>query len=267
MSVPAVSSCTLTQPSFEHGALAVAKVPRLDAPGAAAEAILKKAGFTAAGANKYQAADGSWIQYSANNQRWERGVGRKVFRGIPSSLDALGSVRFTKAEHGFYAIAYLPKLVAGDAAATRAALVKAGFAATLPTFFSHPDGSFVALGDKLTVGVNDQRVTGFPAPGTAKKPKTPKSSKRYPTYTQKPSPDSWSWWASNTALGKTPLVGDDPNSRMELRKLGYVRQSGGSRGELWKHPDGSWVRLDGGASLGFQKWRLGELPYNNRRGA
>jgi hypothetical protein len=83
---------------------------------------------------------------------------------------------------------------------------------------------------------------------------------KHPTYTSKPSM-SWNWYVKNTVLGQLPGLGDEESDKPELKKLGMTKS-----GNRWTAPDGTWVRYSGGYldRLGFQRWHLGQLPYNNR---
>lgn len=266
MAVPNLDRCQLQAPSQEHSATAAAQVPKLNPNATGADAILARHGFTKSGTDKYQAPDGSWIQWNAQRNTWERGIGTVVFRGLPQKLSALPSQRYSAGAYGQQAIAFLPKLAPADPAASSAALTKAGFSAVLPCYFSHPDGSWVAfVAGKLVAGVDGERITGFPKPGSAKPPKPVKvGNKTYKRYTDQTLPQDWATWRKTFAIGKVPRAdGQFTSGELSkcLRHLGFQSGNGGQ----WTHPDGSEVTIQNGSIVGsrFQQWGFGSFPYQN----
>jgi hypothetical protein len=115
------------------------------------------------------------------------------------------------------------------------------------------DGSWVALSKgKLYFGFNGQVFDAQPKPTTSAK-----------TYSSLPSM-AWQWFVNNTALGNTPVIGSNAQCAQTLPALGYLKKNKGGA-VVWEHPDGSYFQEGTYAPVpGFQKWHIGQLPYNNR---
>ncbi|MBI5509978.1 MAG: hypothetical protein HY903_14575 [Deltaproteobacteria bacterium] len=265
--IPTIASCRPTAPAPEHSATLAAQVPFLkNNNGAATKKVLLRHGFKEVEDSRYLAADGSWIQFNPARTAWERGFGKVLFRGLPVKLKDMASEDFDPAMHGGLALSPLGKLDRTlSAAGSRAKLTRAGFTEVLPGYFAHADGSFVTAFDgKLQCGYQQTRVLKAPLTG-AKRPR-PVSAKggRYRKYSKLPS-SQWAWYIDNTALGKLPILSNSPEDRRDLASRGFKSKKSGTTSRF-VHPDGSWVefRRDGRAVLGWQRWHLGQLPYNNR---
>jgi hypothetical protein len=244
-----LNALNAVQPSQEHGSLAAARVPFLNsATPAAVKRAASSVGMKVVGPDQYRHADGSWLLLDGNGTP-QRGYRTSMFRGVPQNV-----AKFPMAARAAYPSttatakvasrvgSSLPKFVAG--------LKRKGFTQVLPTYFSHADGSWVAIDGKSVVrGLNQERVNDK---SFYKQAGGGRGSKKYPRYTSKPS-GSWSWYVQNTALGQLPLY---PSAAV-LRSHGFVQ-----RGGMWRHPDGSYT--DGSSRFGWQKWTLGQLPYNGR---
>lgn len=120
--------------------------------------------------------------------------------------------------------------------------------------FEHKDGSWIFARDgKLTRGVDNAQLSSAPKP---------LARGEFPTYDTLPSP-TWDWFKRNTALGHTPRISSDQAPRV-LKRLGYAAPKKGEN--VWRHKDGSWFRVASYTlTPGFQKWRLAQLPFNNRK--
>lgn len=216
-----------------------------DVKGAAAE--LEKRGFTETRPGFFKSGS---VWASVGDKKVDVGNNTQRFSSVPTVND-LAAIK-PKTEHRWNAITQTRGLkVDGKLAA---ALKKLGFAEKAPGFFQHADSSFVAVdGNKLVRGVGSNRLTSLPP-----KPK----DGEFPIYQRLPS-RVWSWYATNTALGRLPIVWDAASAREECQRLGFIKKASG-RAERWEHPDGSYVRVSPRISVGWQKWSLGQLPFNNR---
>lgn len=181
------------------------------------------------------------------------GTGAARFQTVPSPT-ALPTITSNES-HKWLAIAQTHALGATEVD-LGSMLLALGFTTQRGGFYSHPDGSWVVVGGQnLLRGHQGQAFSDIP---------TPPAPGTYKVYDQVPSA-TWDWFTTNTALGRTPLLGGYAQAIQTIAGLGYLQQSTG-RPERWQHPDGSWVEF-APFRLGFQKWVLGQLPYNNRPGA
>ncbi len=168
----------------------------------------------------------------------------------PSSLPSTKS----SDAHKWTAIAQTADLKAGTKDLAQK-LGDLGFSESSPNFFTHADQSWVALeGKKLLRGVDGNQFSDVP------KPPDPSEVRQY---TSLPA-QTWDWWVTNNqAIAQLPIIGDDASARGHLQRLNF-QQVPNSSPERWQHLDGSYVTFNGRASLGWQKWTLGQLPFNNR---
>lgn len=193
--------------------------------------------------------DGTWVATDGTTHRF--GDASSCYDVLPSPA-ALPRGE-PSPEHRWLAIAQTGAIT-GATARLSQKLGALGFVSAGTKFFTHQDGSWLAIRD-------DNVVRGVDGLVLTKLPTTSKQGK-YPVYSRLPSTSDWTWYQKNTALGHTPLLGDKTEARRTLARLGY--QEG--KKDRWTHPDGSYVHFQGsgGLQLGWQKWTLGQLPYNNR---
>ncbi|MBI5509983.1 MAG: hypothetical protein HY903_14600 [Deltaproteobacteria bacterium] len=181
------------------------------------------------------------------------GSGQYRYQAIPAP-ETLPKIKPNDG-HRWMAIAQTHDLKADDANLSQR-LGGLGYRAAAPGFYQHQDTSWLAVsGGKLYRGVAGEVLASVP------KPPDPKDVRQY---TSLPS-STWDWYKANTALGRVPPIGNNAGSRQTLQGMGFQAVSSGGT-ERWQHLDGSWVEFYGGGrmDLGWQKWRLGQLPYNNR---
>ena len=289
MPVPALNRVTVQRPSAEHGTTAAANAPFLEVGDTTVPATLKALGFKDLGSNRFEHADSSWVQYNASRRTWERGVGNVLFRGLPKKFDEWPSARYSAAQHGSLAVAYLPKISPTNLATASAALQKAGFVQTLPSYFAHPDGSFVALtGGKVTGGVRGTRLTHLPAAGRKQPTSTapaarpsaasarapaaqarPRAAPRHEVFKTLPFVNDWPKWRQNFAVAKLPRADGGSGRSYTPEQLSKILKHVGfteASPNQWSHPDGSQVTTSSGRVVGsrFQQWGFGQFPY--RRG-
>jgi hypothetical protein len=132
-----LSAMTLQRPAMQHGAVAAARIPFVQANDTAALAAAAQAlGFKAVSANEFSHPDGSWLLMQ--NGRLERGHQQVHFRGVPMDLTQLPVLGVGQA---VAAQQIAPTWSAGLAGQ----LTQAGFTESSKGFFAHPDGSWVAL--------------------------------------------------------------------------------------------------------------------------
>ncbi len=265
MPVPALNTVSLQRPTPEHGTTAAGTAPFLNQPAQAAR-VLKPLGFRDLGNNQFEHDDGSWIQHNPSRNAWERGVGKTQFRGVPQKISEWPSIRYDEAAHGWHAFSHLLKMDATNLTAAGKKLESRGFIQVLPSYYTHADGSFVALtGGKLHTGLNGSLVTGAPAPGTRRKPSGNRPTPKHEVYKTLPFPGDWASWRKNLAVAKLPRA-DGSTGRFTQAQLDKVMQHLGftqaSPGQ-WKHPDGSEAQTSNGriSTCKFQQWRFGQFPY------
>ncbi|MBI5507725.1 MAG: hypothetical protein HY903_03115 [Deltaproteobacteria bacterium] len=237
-------------PGFAEMGLAVA-APELAGINAAkitaSDKVLLDLGFKKITGAYYSHADGSFVAFVSGKPRFgNQGV---VFDAQPG-IGGMAKIKSNEA-HVWLAVAQTGSLKADDARLGEK-LEALGFAAAGSGVYSHPDTSFVAVvGGQLVRGVGGEVLTDLP--------KAPKAGS-VRQYNALPS-NTWSWWQQNTALGRLPIIGNDSNGRAVLEQAGFRKVSAAGGVERWQHKDGSWAELDGGVRCGWQKWELGELPF------
>lgn len=263
---PSASSFNLAGVSFEFGALAAAKLPRV-ADAAELKKVALKAGFKAAATDYYVHPDKSWVGF-LDSGRIERGYENIMFRGVPSDIMQMpvAQPQTIYSSQAIYQV--FNKLSGSTLKSQQRSLTNAGFAPSQSDSsgkvwaYSHSDGSWaVQTGSKVIMGVNSERVDKQ----SFMKPAAKGRAGKYPVYSQVPGNGNWAWFQQNTVLGRTPGIGNTSASYAVLEGLGYKLQPSPGQGiVLYKHDDGSYVKLGSYFELGFQRWPLGQLPYNNR---
>jgi hypothetical protein len=241
-------------PKQSDGALAIAKLSGNAYDGSTLKRAARVQGFKALGNDRYLHSDGSWAALNSSGYV-VYGHQSTVFDSQPSKLTSLTMHR--GAVSASLAVSNVASKLRGGRDAMVAQLKRAGFSEVVPGYYSHAEGSWVALaGTQKTFGLGAMRVN-------PKRVAAPTKSLR--RFRAKPS-SSWGWYKSNTALGKLPIIRGDEETIGLLLARGFKKASKGGRAR-YVHPDGSWVSLslnDGNVRLGWQKWPLGRLPFNNR---
>lgn len=259
-------------PQTFHGALMVAQIPLLNAGDLAGlRAAATRLGFVETAQDYYQHPDTSWIGVlSGGNGVFQRGFGGQMFRGLPRDLNALPTYGTSSVPSQIALGQVFDHVTANGFQPSVNFLLGKGFQQRMANYFDHTDGSWVAqIGSQTVMGYQGQKVVkaSFMPP-----PPPPPPPGTYMTYQVQPhlhhqhnSADPWGWYRVNVALGKTPMMSNDAQSRATVQSLGYALAPSASAGtEKWVHPDGSWVQFTPTVTVGFQKWHIGQLPYNNR---
>src|SRR5688572_18205775 len=127
---------SLQRPTLQHGAVAAARVPFVQANDTAGLTRAAQAlGFQATGVpGEFTHPDGSWV--AMQNGRLERGHGTTHFRGVPQDLTQLPVLPRGQTT----AAAQVP---ATNGPTVTSSLTRLGFAETVKNFFTHPDGGWV----------------------------------------------------------------------------------------------------------------------------
>lgn len=180
------------------------------------------------------------------------GYGQNKLASIPSPSN-LPKVK-SDDTHKWSAIAQTSKLK-GNESDLASQLSQLGFSQAGQNFYTHPDRSWVAVeSGKILRGMDGNMFSDVP------KPPNPNDVRQYD---QLPA-TTWDWWVNNNqAIAKLPIIGDTPQARQQLQGLGFQKVPN-STPERWQHLDGSYVFFTGRPNLGWQKWTLGQLPFNNR---
>jgi hypothetical protein len=151
-----LSNKTSVRPGIEHGSVAAARIPFIGQNDSAGlQRAATQLGFTSVGTDQYQhPKDKSWVVM--NQGRLERGVASEIFAGKPVDLAALPM----QPPGAFGAVAAQALDPSLSATRMKAELTKLGFTQVLPTYFVHPDQSWVAVVQDLGVvrGVGQQQM-------------------------------------------------------------------------------------------------------------
>ena len=242
-------------PAQEHASLAAARVPFVQANDAAAlQNAAQQLGFQTVAPNQYvHPTDGSWV--ALNGGRLERGVGNVAFQGRPVDVGALPIA----AIGAFGAVAAQKVPPQGGGPALAGQLTQLGFTQVLPSYFVHPDASWVAVTPDLGVvrGHGQQRLhtndvpaatsptatQTTPTPTTPATPaaKTADSVLAYPKTTAPSFDDGFYACSLPGRLAHSNLAAD----RAQLLQWGFAESAPG----LFEHPDGSWVAYTSSGSI------------------
>lgn len=242
---------TLTAPLPEHYFLESSRIPHVPrADSASLRATVDATGknYTLVGQDFYRFDDGSFIAFSPNTGRIERGLdqaGQMLhFRGIPQAPSQM-------AQAPMYSIT--PNVVEGfvDRVPTRQELLNAGFTEKFPNYFTHSEGSWVGLDNgQATFGVGNTRVVkeSFipPAPPGGLVKDTSRNGV----------PAS----LRGTGIANVGIV-NYATPPAHFTSNGFLSDGRGT----WVHPDGSWVSTQPFA-VGWKGYSLSELPYSNGMG-
>lgn len=247
-----VANMARVAPSTEHASLASARVPFLqanDAAGLAAAAA--QLGFQNVAPNQFvHPQDKSWV--ALNGGRLERGFQNQIFQGRPTDLGALpvGGIG------AFGAIAAQQVSPQNTGAALTQQLTRLGFVQVLPSYFVHPDQSWVATVPDLGVvrGHGAMRLdpndVARPAPQQAAQPVAQPAATQTPTPAQPKGKvaDDVLQYPKNAAptfedgfyacslpgrLAHNALATDRPS----FLQMGFTETAPG----LFEHKDGSWL--------------------------
>lgn len=270
--LPKVATTTSKPVQPFEGTLAIARAPKNLT---ASTLHLHKSqlladGFVEASPLNFTHSDGSWFRVFDDGFLYA-GHGQTRLNYRPNDLStATLNLKYSTPRRG--ALSQIVEQVESNGFAASIPLLESnGFVRMSANFYQHPDDSWVGLIDgKLAMGTDIySRVTAssyVPAPtllapgpnGFAAPPNNPTDVK-------------WVWYQENTALGRTPMIQNDAQSRQHLQNIGYQQGLDSQGQEHWLHGDGSFVTFrkpDGygqvKVDLGYKNWKLWELPYNDR---
>jgi hypothetical protein len=210
-------------------------------------------GFAELRPGLFKEATGLWV--SIKDDKVTCGDETRAFTAFPTPMHL--QQKTAGEEHGWTALARAHLLTAHDDPNLANCLSGLGFQQTAPGLWTHQDASWFAIcGGKLHRGIGNTCFSDIPHPPD------PSKIKQWDTLPSR----EWKWWIDNTALGHVPLLGNYNQGIGALQGLGFAKMSNNNGVERWQHADGSWVEFifNGPIRLGWQKWPLGQLPYNNR---
>jgi hypothetical protein len=246
-----LANMTRVAPSTEHSSLASARVPFVQANDAAGLAnAATQLGFQNVAPNQYvHPQDQSWVAF--NGGRLERGYKAQVFQGRPGDLGAfpVGGV----GAFGSIAAQQVSPQAAG--AALTQQLTQLGFVLVLPSYFVHPDQSWVATVPDLGVvrghggmRLDPNDVSQPSAPTTTQAAQAPPSTPAAPAAPKGKVADDVLQYPKNAApsfedgyyacslpgrLAHNALATDRPS----FLQMGFTEAAPG----LFEHQDGSWL--------------------------